>query len=81
MEINSCTPRNRWKLVHDIKANDSGGPVTLGTSGILSVNVSLAAGSLSGDNADWWLAMETSDGWFNFNSDIGGFSFCWFFYD
>ena len=46
----------------DIKANGSGGPITLGTSDILSINVSLSANSSLGVDCDWWVVADTPFG-------------------
>ncbi len=54
----------------DIKANNSDGPVTPIDN--LSVTVALDPGSLSGENADWWVAANTPLGWFYFDvSNLG----------
>jgi hypothetical protein len=55
--------------IPDINANGSDGPVTLGTSEMLSVNVSLTAGSSLGVDCDWWVAAATPFGWYYF--DVG----------
>ncbi len=51
----------------DIKANGSDGPLTLSTTGTLSVSVSLTAGSGAGTNADWWLLAKYSENWYYYN--------------
>ncbi|MDP2752917.1 MAG: hypothetical protein Q8P40_00765 [Nitrospirota bacterium] len=51
--------------IPDIKANTSDGPITIDTNDLLSVTVSLNAGSSSGEYADWWVAANTPWGdWF-----------------
>ena len=62
----------------DIKANGSDGPITPTSN--LSVTVALDSGSLSGDNADWWVAANVSgtstiDGWYYFDLSTLGFVF------
>jgi len=45
----------------DIKANGSGGPITLNQSDTLTITVSLNNNGIT-DNADWWLAADTPFG-------------------
>jgi len=42
--------------VPDIKANNANGSIKIKTSDTLSITVDLYPGTLSGNNADWWLA-------------------------
>ena len=54
-----------------IKANDSDGPVTMGSNATIALQLSLAAGKDSGGNADWWLVHAPPDGnlgYFNLHS-------------
>ena len=51
----------------DIKANGSDGPLTLGTTGTLSVSLSLTAGSGAGTSADWWVLAQYSENWYDYN--------------
>jgi hypothetical protein len=53
--------------VPDIKANGSDGPLTIAPSDTLSLTVELAAGSNSGQNADWWVLGDTPFGWYRYN--------------
>ena len=46
----------------DVKVNNSDGPLSLNSSGTLSVKVSLPDGSGSGASADWWVAADTPVG-------------------
>ncbi|MBI5100744.1 MAG: hypothetical protein HZB33_02745 [Nitrospirae bacterium] len=50
----------------DIKANNSGGPVTLRTGDTLSITAGLDAGAGVGINADWWVIAETPIGVYYF---------------
>lgn len=52
----------------DIKAKSSDGPITLGSSNSLLVNISLDAGSSLGVNSDWWVVAETPFGWYYFDA-------------
>ena len=45
-----------------ISANGSDDPSTIGTNDVLSVKVSLDARGNAGENADWWLVMDTPSG-------------------
>jgi hypothetical protein len=45
--------------VPDIKANGSDGPVTLSQDDTLSITGQLNAGSMAGQNADWWVVAKT----------------------
>jgi agmatine/peptidylarginine deiminase len=55
----------------DIKANGSDGPLTMRHDNTLSVTIELNAGSLSGDNADWWVLADTPFGWYYDNLSSG----------
>ncbi len=57
--------------VADTKANGSDGPITITTSDNLSVTVALASGDFGGDNADWWVAVDTPFGWFYYDVSSG----------
>lgn len=56
----------------NIKANGSDGPVT--TTNNLSVTVALNPGSGSGNNADWWVVIETSFGWYHYDVGSGSWA-------
>ncbi len=55
--------------VPDIKANDSDGPITITHHDTLSITISLSPGSYDGEDADWWILMETPSGWYHYNFD------------
>ena len=57
----------------DIKANGSDGSVT--STGNISVTVALDPGSHSGENVDWWVAVDTPFGWFYFDVGIMNWAF------
>jgi len=61
--------------VPDIKANGSDWPVTISQSVILSVTGQLNAGSLEGQDADWWVVARTPspppDDWYYFDLNLG----------
>ncbi len=48
----------------NVMANGSDGPLTITSSTPLSVTVSLDAGSYAGTAADWWIAADTTYGWY-----------------
>jgi len=45
--------------VPDIKINGSDGPITVSSGTPVSITVSLNPGNLAGQNADWWIAVNT----------------------
>ena len=51
----------------EIKANDSDGPVTITINDTLSITISLSSGDFAGDNADWWVLVDTPSGWYYYN--------------
>jgi len=53
--------------VPDIKANGSDGPVTISPGENLSVTISLDAGSKIGDDADWWILINSPFGWYYYD--------------
>lgn len=55
--------------VPDIIANNSNGTINITPSDNLSVTVELNPGSYSGNSADWWLAVETTEGWYYYDFD------------
>jgi len=59
----------------DIKANTSDGPITISTTDMLSINVSLDAGSCLGENADWWVVVYAPfpppNDWYHYNLSPG----------
>jgi hypothetical protein len=57
--------------VADIKANNSDGPVDITPSGNLSITVELASGDFTGDNADWWIVVDTPFGWYHYDVSSG----------
>ncbi len=59
MDLETPTP--------DIKANGSDGPVNINTGLNLSVTVELDSGSKTGEDADWWVAESTPDGWYYYS--------------
>ena len=52
----------------DIKANNSAGPITIGTSDSLSISISHNARSSLGVDCDWWVATATPFGWYCFDA-------------
>ena len=54
-------------LVPDIKANGSDGPITITHHDTLSVTISLSPGTYDGQDADWWILMETPSGWYYYD--------------
>jgi len=52
----------------DIKANGSDGPVNLVHGDGLSVTVALDPGSMAGNNADWWVVVNTPLGWYHYDA-------------
>ena len=61
----------------DITANGSDGPVTLGASDKLIVDISLDA--VNSNNADWWLTADTPLGWFYLDAGTMSWVFAGFF--
>jgi len=61
--------------VPDIKANGSDVPVTLSQGDNLSVTVTLDPGILDGENADWWVVVNTPfdppSGWYYYDLNMG----------
>jgi hypothetical protein len=55
----------------DITANDSDGPLSINQGDNLSIKVALDAGNRIGENADWWLAVNTPFGWYHFDTESG----------
>lgn len=45
--------------VPDIKANNLDGPITLSHDSSLSITIDLDPGILEGQNADWWIGVNT----------------------
>jgi transglutaminase-like putative cysteine protease len=43
----------------DIKANGSDGPITVNSSDTVSIEISLDPDNHAGENADWWIAVNT----------------------
>lgn len=57
----------------DIKANGSDGPVTVTTSGFVTVTIALDPGDQNGDPADWWIFCtrnQTATWWYRYNGGI-----------
>jgi hypothetical protein len=50
----------------DIKANSSDEPIMITYSDILSITISLDPGSHGGDNADWWILVNTLFGLYHY---------------
>jgi hypothetical protein len=57
--------------VVDIKANGSDGPVFVTIGDPVSITISVQAGAYTGLNADWWIVVNTSFGWFSYVHPIG----------
>jgi len=55
--------------VADVTANGSDGPVDISAADTLSIEVELASGDFGGDNADWWVVVNTPFGWYHY--DLG----------
>ena len=53
----------------NIRANGSDGPMDINTGRNLSVIVEIDPGGRTGENADWWVAVNTPFGWYYF--DVG----------
>ena len=54
-------------VVSDVKANGPDGPVVISKGDNLAVAMSLDPGSHVGENADWWVVVETPFGWFHYD--------------
>lgn len=52
--------------VADIKANGSDTPLTLNYGDNLDIDISLDPGSEAGNNADWWLIVDSPFGWYRY---------------
>ena len=50
-----------------ITANGSNGPLTISSTEILTVYLSLTAGSAAGTNGDWWLVGNHAGNWYYFD--------------
>ena len=57
-----------------IYANGTGGAVTISAGEPLAISVSLASGSYSGTDADWWVVADTPSGWQYYNLATGTFT-------
>ncbi len=57
--------------VADIKANGSDGLITITTSNILSITIELSDGSYAGENADFWLIVNTPFGLYHYDAIVG----------
>ena len=57
----------------DIKANGSDTAVVVNAASTVTIAVTLEAGSLAGQNADWWVAASTPFGWFYYDALLGQF--------
>ena len=61
--------------VPNIKANGSNGPVTISSGTSVSVTVGLDAGENAGQNADWWIVVNTSydppGNWYSYVYPVG----------
>jgi arylsulfatase A-like enzyme len=57
--------------IPDIKGNDSNGPVIISQKDNLSATIQLNACSLSGKDADWWVAAKTPLGWYYYDYNTG----------
>jgi len=55
----------------DIEANGSDGPITIARSDILAITMQLDSGTLTGDEADWWLVALTPFGWYHYDKTLG----------
>ncbi len=62
------------RIVSDIKANGSDGPINIASTGNLSVTIELSPGEFAGDNADWWLVAVTPFGLFHYQPTNGQWS-------
>ncbi len=57
-----------------INANGADGSLELDENGNLLVTIDLDPGSHAGENADMWVAVHTSAGWFHFDLDANSWS-------
>jgi hypothetical protein len=64
---------NAQDPVPAIRANGSSDPITIHRSDLLSVSISLDAGSATED-ADWWICADTPFGWYSYNMSTGSWS-------
>jgi hypothetical protein len=75
--ISSIITASSWALdpVPDIKANGSDGPVTISSGDPFTLTVQLNAGSMSGENADWWggvnIASTPPADWYHYDLASG----------
>jgi len=51
---------NFSSIAVDIQANGSDGPITVTANDRVSIRISLDPSNLAGQNADWWIAVNTS---------------------
>lgn len=65
----------------DVKANGSNGPISIASTDNLSVNAALNSGTRAGEEADWWMLLNTPlpppHDWYYFDINFGwvpGFS-------
>lgn len=54
--------------VLDLKANGSDGPITIAEGDTLKIYLSIDTVDYTGENADWWLVMQTGGNWFYFDT-------------
>ncbi|MBN1592930.1 MAG: hypothetical protein JW941_06770, partial [Candidatus Coatesbacteria bacterium] len=55
----------------NITANGSNAAITISTGESLQISVSLDCGERAGEDADWWIVVSTSLGWFYFDVSSG----------
>jgi len=57
---------NTTILYVQVKANDQDGPVVISPSTTVFIDISLDPGNREGELADWWIAADTSFGWYSY---------------
>jgi hypothetical protein len=50
----------------DIKANGSDGPITITQADLLSITIEMKAGTLRGQDSDWWVIAQTPGGIYHY---------------
>jgi N-acetylneuraminic acid mutarotase len=76
-ELDDVRTNSVWKLdlsiipIPDIKANGSDGPVTVSFGDPFTLTVQLDAGSMLGQNADWWAGVNVDGQWYHYDLASG----------
>jgi len=65
---------NISSIVPDIKANGSDDPITVSYGNPFTITGQLNAGSMSGQNADWWVGVNLSGEWYHYDLSSGWMS-------